>query len=563
MHSKPHHSGVLARTLPLLRAERGGLAVALVYSVAIGLLSLALPVAVQALVNTVAFGSVLQPVVVLAALVTGALAASALLYVLRAIVLETVQRRIFARQASAVLDSLLRFQVDAVDGQHVPELVNRFLDVTTVQKSATILLIDGLTVAMQTLAGVLLLAAYHPYLLVFDLVLVFFIVLVVLGLGRGAVRTAIDESRAKYDVLAWLEEVARHSVTLRSSDGARMATDEANRLVLGYLHHRGRHFRVLIRQIAGTQLLQAVALASLLGIGGYLVIGGELTLGQLVAAELVVSLAVGSFAKFGKSLETFYDLQAALDKLSHITGLPLEDGSTGSLHAGSRPGPAALRFAGVGFSYGSRPILSGAQAEIRPGEKIAIHGRNAAGKSTLLDLFYGLRDPQQGSLELDGIDYRHIAKDDLRSAAMLIRGAEILPGTIAQNVTLGRDVPAGELKHALEHAGILQAVQDLPKGWDTQLTPSGRPLAPSEALRLTFARAILHKPRLLLVDEALDAIDDLHLEGHLVQTLFDPKAPWTLIAATERPSLWPHFDRVYGLADGALHNDAAALRGAN
>lgn len=532
---------------------------AVVYSVAIGLLSLALPVAVQALVNTVAFGSVLQPVAVLTALVTAALAASALLYILRTVVLEIVQRRIFARQASAVLDSLLRFKVDAVDGQHVPELVNRFLDVTTVQKSAAMLLIDGLTVVMQTLAGVILLAAYHPYLLVFDIVLVALILLVVLVLGRGAVGTAIDESRAKYEVLAWLEEIARHSVALRSRDSSRMAADRTNELVVDYLRHRGRHFRVLLRQLAGAQLLQVAALASLLGIGGYLVIAGELTLGQLVAAELVVSLAVGSFAKFGKSLETFYDLQAALDKLSHITDLPLEDGDASDLRPGQAAMPAAVRISNVDFGYGAaRRTLSGLTAEIGSGRKIAVHGRNAAGKSTFLDLLFGLREPQRGSLELDGVDYRHIAKEDLRSDAMLIRGTEILPGTVAENVMFGHDASVDDLKNALEGAGVLEAVQALPRGWDTELTPSGRPLAPSHALRLTFARAILHRPRLLLVDEALDAIDDLRLDGALVRTLFSQSTPWTLIAATERAELWPFFDQVYGLADGTLHDDVLA-----
>ncbi len=555
---KNHDVGVFARTLPLLSEERSGLAVALVYSIAIGILSLVLPIAIQALVNTVAFGSVLQPVAVLTGLVTAALAASALLFVLRAIVLETVQRRIFARQASAVLDSLLRFRADAAEGQHVPELVNRFLEVTTVQKSTAILLVDGLTFAMQMLAGIILLGAYHPYLLVFDVVLVGAIILVIIGLGRGAVPTAIEESRAKYDLLAWFEEVARHSFALRSREGASLAADRANQLLLGYLDDRESHFKILIRQTGGAQILQALALATILGMGGYLVIGGELTLGQLVAAELVVSLAVGSFVKFAKSLETFYDLQAALDKLAHVTSLPLEDeGSPKSRAPGARRGPASLSLHHVGFRFGAIPVLEDADATIAPGEKVAIHGRNAAGKSTLLDLMFGLREPQQGRLDFDGLDYRHLSREDLRSDVMLLRGTEILQGSIWLNVTLGRDFTADEVKAALLGSGILDAIQTLPGGWETELTPSGRPLSPSQAMRLTFARAILHQPRLLLVDEALDAIDDLRLEGDLVSTLFDPGAPWTLIAATERDDLWPHFNRVYELSGGQLHQAAA------
>ena len=547
---------VLARTLGLVRAERGDLAVAVVYSLAIGLLSLALPVTIQALVNTVGFGSVLQPIVVLTVLVSGALLGSAALTILRFMVLERMQRRIFARHASEVLDSLLRYRLDAMDGRHAPELVNRFLDVTTVQKSASILVVDGLTVLMQTLAGVCLLAAYHPYLLVFDLVLVAAIALILFGLGRGAVRTSIEESRAKYGVVAWLQEVSRHGVALRSPAGSRLAVQRANELVTGYLDNRARHFRILLRQVAGTQVLQAIALASLLGVGGYLVISGELTLGQLVAAELVVSVAVGSFAKFGKSLETFYDLQAALDKLEHLTGLPLER-TTGEA-ALDAAGPAAATVSSLTFAYDERrPVLREASLAAPAGSRIAVHGRGAAGKSTLLDLLLGLREPGAGRLELDGIDYRHLRLDEIRKHAMLLRGTEIFPGTVFENVAMGSTAAtAHDVRTALGQAGILEAANALPQGLQTRLTTSGRPLSPSLAMRLTFARAFLQRPRLLLVDEALDGIDGLRVEGELVRTLFDRNAPWTLIVATEREELWPFCDRVYHLRGGSLEHDA-------
>jgi putative ABC transport system ATP-binding protein len=542
---------VMQRTLSLIRAERSSLAIAVVYSVAIGLLSLVLPVAIQSLVNTVAFGSVLQPIIVLTILVAAALIVSAILTVLRVIVLELMQRRIFVRHASDALDTLMRFRVGAMDQQHAPELVNRFLDVTTVQKSATMLVVDGLTVVMQTLAGLALLAAYHPYLLVFDIVLVLAIAFILFALGRNAVRTSIEESRAKYDVVAWLEEIARHSVAVRSASGARFASEHTNELVSAWLGNRALHFRILLRQLIGTQVLQVFALSSLLGLGGYFVISGELTLGQLVAAELVVGVAVGSFAKFMKSLESFYDLQAALDKLEHMTGLPLERVS--GEPAGYRAGPASVRIQGISFGYDSRqPVIRNVSLDVPPGAKVIVHGRGAAGKSTLLDLIFGLREPDSGRIELDGVDFRHLSLDSLRQQVMLVRATEIFPGTVLSNVALGTDCSPDEVRAALASAGIAEAVNALPNGLQTQLSPAGRPLAPSQALRLTVARAILHRPRLLLIDEALDSIEDLTAEGPIVRTLFASDAPWTLLVATERPDLWPQGDLVYAIEDGTL-----------
>ena len=542
----------MERTLSLIRAERSSLAIAVVYSIAIGLLSLVLPVAIQSLVNTVAFGSVLQPIVVLTILVSAALIASAILTVLRVIVLETMQRRIFVRHASEVLDSLLRFRIRPMDQQHAPELVNRFLDVTTVQKSATILVVDGLTVLMQTLIGIALLAAYHPYLLVFDLLLISAIVFILFALGRNAVRTSIEESRAKYRVVAWLEEVARHSVCLRSASGSSVASERTNDFVAEWLLERARHFRILLRQVIGTQVLQAIALSGLLGVGGFLVISGELTLGQLVAAELVVSVAVGSFAKFSKSLETFYDLQAAIDKLEHLTGLPLE--RVGGESTGHGEVPAALDLQDVTFAYDSQnPVIRNLSLDVPPGAKIAIHGRGAAGKSTLLDLIFALREPDGGRIVFNGVDLRHVSLSSFRQQVMLVRGTEILPGTVFTNVAMGTSASTEQVREALAAAGVLRAVNALPNGIQTVLSPDGRPLAPSQAVRLTFARAILHNPSLLLIDEALDSIDDLTAEGPIAQKLFASDSPSTLIVATERPDLWPLCDRVYTIKEGALH----------
>ena len=539
------------RAANLIRSERQDLAVAIVYSVATGLLTLVLPVTIQALVTTVAFGSVLQPIAVLTALVAAALLASALLVVLRFKVLENMQRRIFVRMTSEVTDSLLRYRADLLDPQRAPELVNRFLDVATVQKSASVLVVDGLTVAMQTIVGVCLLGAYHPYLLAFDVVLVASILFVLFVLGHKAVRTSLDESRSKYEVAAWLEEIARHNTLFREPAGTRFALRRANDLVLNYLDNRGRHFRVLLRQVIGTQALQAIALSSLLGVGGYLVVAGELTLGQLVAAELVVSLAVGSFAKFGKSLETYYDLQAALDKLEHLTHIPLErtDGETSA----RLPGPVSLNLVDVSFAYeSSADVLSGINLTVPAGARIAIHGAGAAGKSTIFDLVYGTRDLQVGRIEINGVPNNRMSLAELRRDVMLLRGNEVFPGTVFDNVALGTERTPDEVWSAVRKAGLWQVVNSLPEGLNTDLAASGRPLSPSQALRLVFARAFLHSPRLLLVDEALDHISDLRTDGDLAHSLFGPSAPWSLIVATEREDLWPLCDVVYGLQDGRL-----------
>lgn len=291
-------SSPLSRLLEWLHTERRDLWVAVIYSAAVGLLSLVVPVATQAVVNTIAFGTLLQPLVYLTLAVLLALGTSALLQAMRFWVVELIQCRMLVRVASTVVDRLLRARIEAFDREHGPELVNRFFDVVTVQKSAASLLVEGLSIFMQTVIGMILLGIYHPWLLAFDALLVGAIAMVLGPMGRGAIRTSIEESKAKYSLVAWLEEIARHPVTFKSERGSRYALDRANGLVSRYLKERARHFRILMRQKAGFLTLQAIASSLLLGVGGWLVIHRQLTLGQLVAAELIVSLVVSGFSKF-------------------------------------------------------------------------------------------------------------------------------------------------------------------------------------------------------------------------------------------------------------------------
>ena len=545
------HPTPWSRTWALIGAERQDLLVTVIYSIAVAILSLALPVATQSLVNTVAFGTVLQPVAVLSILVLAAMMAAALLQCLRFWVVEMLQRRVFVRLASEVADRLLRVRAECFDRQHGPELVNRFLDVVTVQKSVALLLVDGLSLAMQALIGMLLLAAYHPYLLAFDLTLIVLIIIVVFGLGRGAVRTSIGESRSKYEVLGWLEEIARHRSAFRSSAADGYARNRARDLVGSYLAERSNHFRILLRQVSGTLLLQACATSALLGVGGWLVIGGQLTLGQLIAAELVVSMIVSSVAKFGKSLESFYDLQAAMDKLGYLTSLPVERSSGEAVEALSVP--ASVRLRGVRFGYpGHSEIFASALTEFNAGDKIGIHGSSGSGKSTLLDLLLALRDPSAGSVELDGVGYRELRLADLRDQIVVVRDLDVFPGSILDNVRVGYAADPLTVRMAVEQAGLIETVAALPDGLGTQLTTGGAPLSPSQALRLMIARAMLTRPRLLLLDGVLDRIEDLQIRGPLIKTLFAPDAPWTLVVTTEREDIWQLCNRFFALRDRKL-----------
>jgi ABC-type bacteriocin/lantibiotic exporter with double-glycine peptidase domain len=494
-------------------------------------------------VNTIAFGNLLQPLLVLSLVVVSVLGVSAVLQLLRFRVVELLQQRVFVRLASESVNRLLRARADALRLQNGPEVVNRFLDVVTVQKAGATLLVDGLSVAMQTLTGMALLAVYHPWLLAFDAAILAALLVVVFPLGSGAVHTAIGESKAKYALVGWLEEIARNATTFRGEAQARFAFERSDTLVQEYLRYRASHFRIVVRQFAGSLALQALASAALLGVGGTLVIQRQLTLGQLVAAELVVAAVLSGIAKFAKHLETFYDLLAALDKLGTLTDLAIEE--SGTEPASSAPAPAHLVVGTPEFTL-----------DLTPGSKVGLVGPSGAGKSRLLDAICGYTEPRNGCIELDGCDLRTLRLHEVRSQVVMVRGIEIFHGSVLDNVRVGRDLSGSAVRQALVRVGMWQVVQELPKGVDAILATGGAPLSEGQKQALMFARAIAAQPRLLMIDEALDLVQDSDDREILTELLFDPAAPWTLILVTSRPELLQRCSRVLRLDTGGLKEAA-------
>ncbi|MFM7143372.1 MAG: ABC transporter transmembrane domain-containing protein, partial [Alphaproteobacteria bacterium] len=276
------HATPQRRLWELLRPERRDLSRVVAFAIGVGLLGLATPIAVQALVNSVAMGGIRQPLLVLAFMLFVFLAFSGLLRVMQAWLVEIIQRRIFARIAADLAWRLPRVTQEVHDRAHGAELVNRFFEVMTVQKAAATLLLDGVATLLQAVIGLVVLAFYNPVLLAFDFAIVLCMAGVIFLLGRGATETAIAESRAKYAVAAWLEAVARNQRTFKLYGGPEHAEERADLLSHSYLHARGRHYRVVFRQNVALAALLAVAGTSILAIGGVLVMEGQLTLGQLV-----------------------------------------------------------------------------------------------------------------------------------------------------------------------------------------------------------------------------------------------------------------------------------------
>ena len=528
----------LGRLRALIHLERGDIWVVMVYAVGIGALSLVSPIAVQALVNTVAFGSVLQPLFVLTLLLAG-LSFAAVLKAFAAFVVEVLQQRLFVRAVADVARRLPRVDLADHNAVHGPELVNRFFDVVTIQKACAGLLVDGVSVALQAAVGMALLAFYHPMLLAFDVALLLALATIVMLPLRAAIASSLRESTCKYETVAWLEEVARSPVMFKSEAAMRHAVTRAELLARAYLTARRAHFARLVRQLIGGLGLQVIAGAALLGVGGLLVLERQLTLGQLVAAELVVTAVSASFATLGKHLEKFYDLLSALEKLGKLIDLPLEP--VGGAREFSN-GPARLLLRGALRGRGN--------LEVAAGERVLVAGGSGDGKTALLDLCFGVQRPAQGQVEIDGVDLRVADLPALRDQIALVRPGDLFHASILDNLRLGApQVPLTTLRVALSLVDLGDAIAALPAGLDSPLLPTGAPLSGAQARRLVLARALAAQPRLLLIDGLLDGLmlpPDKH--EALLEHIFAADAPWTVLVVSDDPRVQARCRRVIDLS---------------
>jgi ABC-type bacteriocin/lantibiotic exporter with double-glycine peptidase domain len=542
------------RLWELLVLEKGNIGLVYAYATLVGLFSLTLPLGVQAIIGLVSGGLFLQPIVILIAFVILGTAATGVLQVLQLAAVERIQQRIFARIALEFSLRVPRLSVEQWLKDDLPERMNRFFEVVTIQKSLGKLLTGATTALLQVLFGLLLLTFYHYYFTFF------WVGMALLGWGilrltyPKGLETSLMESKYKYRAVHWLEELARTVASFKAAGRATPAMQRMDEHVSGYLKYRQKHFRVLVWQALSAVGLKALITGSLLIIGSVLVIQGQITLGQFVAAELVVVTVLAGVEKLVDSLDELYDLLTAVYKLGGVTDLPLE--SVGGLTLPDEGTGVPVKLADVSYSYptATRPALRGISLDVRAGGKVAITGSDGSGSTTILGIVSGLLPHYAGTVQVAGLTLRDVDPTTLRDRIGLVLGSnEIFEGSVEENISLGRPgIGTADVMRALDAVGAADEVQALPLGLRTPLASGGRGLPSTLRIRMLIARAIVARPRLVVLDEVLATVEPA-ARHDLIQVLTGPNAPWTLFIVSHDPEVFAAVDTVLVLRDGETH----------
>lgn len=554
--NETHSTKELAqRFVEILGPDRPFFVLALIYGLGVSLLSLAVPISVQMLINTVAHTGLQAPLLVLSTTLFAVLLVSGLLSALRIHLMEIYGRRFYARLVSEISIRTLYarniFFADANKG----DLFNRYFDIMTVQRTVPALLVGGFAIVLQAGVGFVVVSLYHPMFLVFNLVLIAVLWLIWVFWGRASILSGIALSHAKYATAAWLENIGASNGFFKSENQFGSAFVQSDAYTARYIGEHKRHFRRTFAQTIALLVVYALASAALLGLGGWLVIDGQLTLGQLVAAELILSAIFASFAHFSSYLNSFYDLCAAIDELSLFYREPLERPQ------GDYSPPAGavdLVFEHVrGDARGEQALLN---VTIQAGERILASASTHGVQRLFVSLLKRHDVSHGGRVLLGGVDTEEIEIHALRRQIIVLDRHSVVGMKIRDYLSLaGEGKSAADIAEALEVVGLGAVIGALPDGLDTVMSGTGWPLSAIEVMELKLASSLLARPKVLVMTPLFDCVPE-NVIRRTTDSL-NSKAASTVIYFSNR-STNPGFSRFLhlGLQDQTFLDSFAELR---
>ncbi len=546
----------LKRFYNLLELDKKDVYQIFFYAIFSGLISLSLPLGIQAIVNFIQSGRISASWIVLIFLVVVGVALIGILSLMQLRITENLQQKIFVRSSFEFAARLPKIKFEAMYDNYPPELANRFFDTIAIQKGTSKLLIDFSAALLQIAFGIILLSLYHPYFIVFGLMLFALLYFIFKFSYTSGLETSLKESKFKYKVASWLQELARNNFSFRSELNYDFALQKNNKIVTDYLISREKHFNIIKRQFSQLIIFKIIITASLLSIGGFLVLNQQMNIGQFVAAEIIILLVINSVEKIILGLETFYDVLTSVEKIGQITDLSLEKDveiKNESCFINFELETEDLSFH---FPDTTDIILNNISLKISQGDKIFIEGENGSGKTTLIRVLAGLLQPTSGSYFINDDSFRKIDLTQFRSQIGTIISSETpFEGTIQENITFNdQSISFDDLKWAISGVQLSGYLKTLEKGLDTKIFPEGRQLSSSNAQKILLARSIVKKPKILFYEDPTDVMDE-QAANEIIDFITDSANKWIVVVSSKNPYWKTKCNRQLIMKNGEIISD--------
>jgi ABC-type bacteriocin/lantibiotic exporter with double-glycine peptidase domain len=528
------------RFINLLKVDRKDVTQIIFYAIFAGIISLSLPLGIQAIINLIQSGRVSASWVLLVLIVVIGVALGGILAIMQLRITENLQQKIFVRSSFDFSYRLPKIKFEELYNKYAPELANRFFDTMVIQKGASKLLLDFSSSLLQIIFGIILLALYHPFFILFGVFLLVLLYVIFKFSYNSGLSTSLNESKFKYKVVAWLQEIARNSSSFRRPENFDFALSRNNDLVEQYIGYREKHFNVIKRQFMQLIGFKILITASLLFIGGYLVLNQQMNIGQFVAAEIIIILVINSVEKIAQVFDLEIEKYNAKTADYCFTKLCLE---TDNLS--------------LKFPDNKKSVLSRITLKIEPEERVFLAGENGSGKSSLIRVLSGLIEPTSGAYFINDDTYLKIDKNQLRSHISVVMQEDTpFEGSILENITFMNPLVSNEqVKWAIDAVGLGDFIKSMPEGLETKIVPEGKQLSSSNAQKILIARSIVTQPKVLLLEDPLNKMDT-KIANEIIDFLVDPKHKWTLVVSSKNEYWKKQCSRTIELSNGKLIADS-------
>lgn len=545
------------RFISLLELDKRDIRQVFYYAIFAGLVALSLPLGIQAIINLIQGAQVSTSWIVLVIVVTLGVAFQGVLQLMQIRILENIQQKIFMRSSFEFVYRFPKITLAELGHDYPPELANRFFDTLTVQKGLSKILIDFPAALLQIILGLLLLSFYHPFFILYGILLILLVFLLFKSTAKKGLETSLLESKKKYNVAHWIQEVARSLISFKISGSTNLAMKKNDELTAAYLDARESHFKVLMHQFTQMIGFKVLVTLGLLLIGGLLVINQQMNIGQFVAAEIIILLLISSVEKVITGLESFYDVLTSLEKIGQVVDRELEKQEGEDPFAQKKGLTIELNDIKYNAPDGQE-ILKGVTFAFSSKDRIHLSGVSGSGKTTLLKIISGLIEPSSGALYINDISKQAIWPNAYRAnIGQVLPGQTPFEGSILENIVFdNKDFDSERLNEVLRQLGLIDFIKKQPNGIHTVIHPEGHKIPITISKRILLARAILHDPKLLVLKDPLEYFEAEEVK-RIIDYLVAPERNWALIVSSNNPMWKKNCTQTLVLNNGTIMKNIA------
>ncbi len=541
----------LSKLWKLLMLEKAEIFSIYFYAILSGLIQLSVPIGVQAIIGFVIGATMVTSIYVLIFLVVLGVLIAGFIQINQMKIIEKVQQRIFTRNAFEFAEKIPNLDLKSIDNAYLPEKINYFFDTLNVQKGLSKILLDLPLASIQIFFGLLVLSFYHPIFIVFGIILIGLLFVVLKLSSPKGLQTSLEESKHKYKVVAWLEEMARVIKTIKYSQGTNLNLIKTDKNVVNYLNSRTSHFNILLIQYKTLVYFKVAITAAMLLVGTTLLLNQKLNIGEFIAAEIIILSILGAVEKLIVRLETVYDVVTGLEKTGSILALKNERNGSNNLDITNG---VSIEAIDINFGYSDDvKIIDNISFEINANSISVLTGESGAGKSSILKLLSGGFAVNSGSILINRIPIKNYHLKSLRqNTGIYLEEQDVIEGTILENIIFGRNtININQIMDLAYQLGIEKFLIDLPNGFETIINSTGNKLASSNTKKLKLLRALINNPKILLLEEPQSGLNETEKQM-LINYLQKISKATTIVIATNDEKMKACANQILTMQQGQI-----------